>query len=556
MKGAAEENLGHAFTKRWGRAVREDYQKNRLPREELSRLRETARVGDSEIAIFYRVSLLSVFVTDEFALYMRGESFPTDSEDHSNFELLTMNHELAIDRSLGLTATPPTAPMSVPYSAVEKFGCRVTLKIFREEVPWVILLAAPSATEPALEPVLRQIAAELHPLQHPLRSADFLSRLRDQADKDRQTDDLPRELAVAVIARCGSSEPEHPSPPSHISRTATDASETPGGLADEVPTTARRDLDDETDSGESPYQDPSHGVQVAPGLGHPGKKQRIRWKLVIPVLVLPFVALALYQLASDRSSPKRLYYSQGIEALADGRLLLPFGDCAVDHYKKLSLNYPKSREAENLGERLETELQTLGSDAFERFTKESAQDIDWYQIREIYEFLTNHDPTELQYQARLAYSKAHLAFQSERYETALNGYRKALEYAPGWALAKNGAAKVHVREDSPYYDPLKAEELYKEVLDLDPDFVFATINLARLKMRQKKWSEAESYLLAAIRSDPDRSSIYRSMARVKEAQGELREAIRYYESSLDYEEDPAIIKNTKESVGRLQRRVR
>lgn len=233
--------------------------------------------------------------------------------------------------------------------------------------------------------------------------------------------------------------------------------------------------------------------------------------------------------------------AKGREAIRKGRIFAPPGACAVDVFEQLYAEAPGGRGTRELGRLLGAPLKAEGEGAFNRFYRESAQDLDWDHLERLYDVLSRAEPESRETLARHAYCRAHKAFERRDYAAALAGYRESLNQQPRWALALNGIAKVYVREDSPYHDDARAVALYQQAYEADPNFVFPIINLARHYMNEREWATAETYLRAAIKADSDRASILKDLGITLKMLRRYAEALPYYEQARRLETDPRAI---------------
>ncbi len=78
----------------------------------------------------------------------------------------------------------------------------------------------------------------------------------------------------------------------------------------------------------------------------------------------------------------------------------------------------------------------------------------------------------------------------------------------------------------------KAIHAYQKALSLQPDFVEATINLARIYHSQNQPVAAKQYLLRALEKHPDQHLVRYNLGVAHEALSEIKEAVKNYEAAL------------------------
>lgn len=102
--------------------------------------------------------------------------------------------------------------------------------------------------------------------------------------------------------------------------------------------------------------------------------------------------------------------------------------------------------------------------------------------------------------------------------------RSAVAFADGLALSERGLDE-------------EASHSYRQAIDLDPGFVEAMVNLARIRLRQGDPTRAREWLDRALRLAPAYPPLYAVRGLAAREQGDLQEALRAFSRarSLDPE---------------------
>jgi tetratricopeptide (TPR) repeat protein len=89
--------------------------------------------------------------------------------------------------------------------------------------------------------------------------------------------------------------------------------------------------------------------------------------------------------------------------------------------------------------------------------------------------------------------------ESEQHDRAVELYRQAIELRPDWAKAHNNLGNSLVRVER----FAEAEQAYRRALQLEPRYALAYYNLGTLLARQDRLSEGEQMLREALRLQPN-----------------------------------------------------
>ncbi|NIP43172.1 MAG: protein kinase [candidate division Zixibacteria bacterium] len=117
-------------------------------------------------------------------------------------------------------------------------------------------------------------------------------------------------------------------------------------------------------------------------------------------------------------------------------------------------------------------------------------------------------------------------------------YNKALQINPDFALAHVGLSDTHTFKYMAYYDRIperiaRAKEEAEKALLIDPELPEAYRSLGRYYMFTDKYSEAEKALLRSVEISPKYAAGYRTLAWLKEMQGDETRALFWSKKSLE-----------------------
>lgn len=160
--------------------------------------------------------------------------------------------------------------------------------------------------------------------------------------------------------------------------------------------------------------------------------------------------------------------------------------------------------------RIRQALFPIGETAFQQWYKDSTPP-NWPFMSELYGVLKEVDSSDQEFAAREAYSRAQQHFEARQFSEAWRVYDHALQYKPDWALALNGKAKIHIRDDSPLHDEQAAIRLFEAAIAADTQFAWACKNLGEYYRQRRNWSKAKLYLAEADRRLPGRPTIRQSL---------------------------------------------
>ncbi len=89
----------------------------------------------------------------------------------------------------------------------------------------------------------------------------------------------------------------------------------------------------------------------------------------------------------------------------------------------------------------------------------------------------------------------------------------------------------------------KAEECLKKTIALNPRFIFAYIELARIAGRKKNYSMSVSFMKKAIKEDPAFHRLYYLAARYAYKAGDFPLALKYMELAINRSPLPLYVKS-------------
>jgi tetratricopeptide (TPR) repeat protein len=82
-------------------------------------------------------------------------------------------------------------------------------------------------------------------------------------------------------------------------------------------------------------------------------------------------------------------------------------------------------------------------------------------------------------------------------------------------------------------DRLRREEMFRQVLDLDPTDTLANFGLGQLRLETGDFEAAVDHLGTAVKADPDYSAAYLALGRAHEGLGETDHALATYEKGIE-----------------------
>lgn len=147
--------------------------------------------------------------------------------------------------------------------------------------------------------------------------------------------------------------------------------------------------------------------------------------------------------------------------------------------------------------------------------------------------LTLSNNIEVQVNGRINLAKIY-SYQ-KKFDQALNEINSALKIKPNFAEIHRtwGEILINMGREK------EAEKVWTNGLALNPQEVGILDSLGTLCVIQKRFGEAKDYFQAAIKYNPDYSVPYFALARTWEEEGNIDEAIKAYERTVDI--DPASV---------------
>ncbi len=122
--------------------------------------------------------------------------------------------------------------------------------------------------------------------------------------------------------------------------------------------------------------------------------------------------------------------------------------------------------------------------------------------------------------------------------------QKALQLAPGLAIANNNYANLLVQEDR----AAEAVEYYERTLSITPDYADAHYNLAKVDLQLGRLPEAVGHFAAVARLKPDSAEAQDNLGNALAQSGRLDESIPCYEAALRLNPNLAEAQNNWGSV--------
>ncbi len=114
-------------------------------------------------------------------------------------------------------------------------------------------------------------------------------------------------------------------------------------------------------------------------------------------------------------------------------------------------------------------------------------------------------------------------------QEAYNLYRKLVELDPTYADALVNLGNLELQRGN----PKEAEHLYRRSLEIDPDHVEANYNLACLLEDQGRWEDALLFYRKALHEDPDFADAHFNIARLLQTLGRTEEAKPHWRRYLE-----------------------
>ncbi len=142
--------------------------------------------------------------------------------------------------------------------------------------------------------------------------------------------------------------------------------------------------------------------------------------------------------------------------------------------------------------------------------------------------------------------------QQGRIEEAEEHKRLAAEQS--WRHAEREAAKRHdleARRQAVEGDRQRREEMFRQVLELDPDDTLARFGLGELALERGDAGAATELLASVLERDPRHSAAYLALGRAHEALGEVAAAREVYERGVEVAASRGDLKVATTIQGRL-----
>jgi Tfp pilus assembly protein PilF len=127
-----------------------------------------------------------------------------------------------------------------------------------------------------------------------------------------------------------------------------------------------------------------------------------------------------------------------------------------------------------------------------------------------------------------------------------------LEEAPDYGKAHNHMGWLF---ETKFKNLLRAEEHYRLAIKFSPEYTAAYYNYSYLLSALRKYDELEKLLATAIKvSGINYATVYNEYGLLREAQGNLDDAIHYYKLHIKNSFDSKAIETAAESIKRCERK--
>jgi tetratricopeptide (TPR) repeat protein len=218
-----------------------------------------------------------------------------------------------------------------------------------------------------------------------------------------------------------------------------------------------------------------------------------------------------------------------VSMIRQGNLVVPHGASAYDAFLRMKQQGLSGNDLSLLQAQVLPVLRDWSDKAFQRWHDESnLTGEDWQNLQRVCAWITQLEPSRTDFQARLAYANAQLEFLRGDYRSASQHFSEATRLAPKWALPVNALGRIAVATGK----PSDGEELYKQAVALEPDWVYPNLNLAGHYVRSKRYDLALPYAERAVNLTPSKPTphyrlgqIYQNLGRLSEAREELQRAL-------------------------------
>ncbi len=275
------------------------------------------------------------------------------------------------------------------------------------------------------------------------------------------------------------------------------------------------------------------------------KKRRNIIVGVVAGLALAIIAVLVWQMSFSLTARMQ-------QALDRNNIYAPAGASLYDLYTKERATNPSSSVLAEFKPKIRDKIEPVAEDAFARWYKDSDDSLNWESLQRTYEFLAVMFPENAKYTARKLYAMAQQAINARDYAKAIASYEEALKLDPQWVLALNGLGKVYMIDNAPMKNDNTGMGYYVLACAADSKFTWAPKNLGDYYLRKDDYRRAESYLLLALATSPERPSILRSLGFICRKTNRATDAIAYYTKSMTFEKDPSKNASVQKTVDALR----
>jgi predicted TPR repeat methyltransferase len=131
--------------------------------------------------------------------------------------------------------------------------------------------------------------------------------------------------------------------------------------------------------------------------------------------------------------------------------------------------------------------------------------------------------------------KASAAHRKGKLAEAEKGYREVLRRKPDWGQVLNALGTVFLDQSQPD----KAKKVFSKAASLNPPYIPACYNLARLKQRQNDHKGAISIYRAMLEKQPDLGDAWNNLGVAYRETGDQDEAISCFQKAVEFAPDMA-----------------
>jgi predicted TPR repeat methyltransferase len=144
-------------------------------------------------------------------------------------------------------------------------------------------------------------------------------------------------------------------------------------------------------------------------------------------------------------------------------------------------------------------------------------------------------PKQTAYDFESFLMKASAAHRKGMFAEAEKGYREVLRRKPDWGQVLNALGTVFLDQSQPD----KAKKVFSKAANLNPPYIPACYNLARLKQRQNDHKGAISIYRAMLETQPDLGDAWNNLGVAYRETGDQDEALSCFQRAVEFAPDMA-----------------